>query len=321
MDATNAALRICPAPLFASAEEQSVVSAVHPSRDRTLIRVRAGVYTPRSAWEALLPWDRYLLRVHAYRLIRPDAVFSHESAATLSGLPTFGHPRKIHIFDGRRTRSLSYGDVTVHTSADGRRIHEDAGMRITSVGDTVLDLLRVLPPAFGLAVVDAAMRDAHLDRDDLWDLAGRQRNAHGRRRVEWALRRGTGLAESVGESVSRAVIEWCGYPTPELQVEHLIEGRTFRSDFCWPEERIIGESDGWLKYSATDPSAAAEALRAEKRREDALRRAGWTVARWDYKGAIGVDGLRAALSAAGLSPAHRGALAALRTAGRNPRST
>ncbi|MGL1316135.1 hypothetical protein ACSTLB_00325, partial [Vibrio parahaemolyticus] len=69
----------------------------HPADDSDLHRVRRAVYTPKHDWEALPEWDRYLLRVHAFALTRPDAVFPHESASALLGLPTFGHPRHIHV--------------------------------------------------------------------------------------------------------------------------------------------------------------------------------------------------------------------------------
>lgn len=283
-------------------------------------RVRSGIYTLRAAWEALPPWDRYLVRVHAFALTRPDAMFSHESAASLLGLPTFGHPRTIHIFDARRSRSVSYGDVTVHTSADVRPARKVAGIRITSVEDVVIDLARVLPPALGLAVADAALRTFAVDGERLLDRAAAQRNGSRLRRLLWTLTNATPLAESPGESISRAVIGWCGFPSPVLQMEHQVDGRLFRSDFCWPEEHIIGESDGWLKYSSEDAAAAAETVRAEKRREDALRRHGWRIARWDYAGALGVDPLLNALTSAGLRTVRRPQTAALASVGRNIRS-
>jgi hypothetical protein len=268
----------------------------------------------------LPPWDRYLVRVHAFALTRPDAMFSHESAASLLGLPTFGHPRTIHLFDARRSRSVSYGDVTVHTSADVRPARKVAGIRITSVEDVVIDLARVLPPALGLAVADAALRTFAVDGERLLDRAAAQRNGSGLRRLLWTLTNATPLAESPGESISRAVIGWCGFPSPALQMEHQVDGRLFRSDFCWPEEQIIGESDGWLKYSSEDAAAAAETVRAEKRREDALRRHGWRIARWDYAGALGVDPLLSALTSAGLRTVRRPQTAALASVGRNIRS-
>jgi hypothetical protein len=140
------------------AAANTAILGTHPSVDATLHRVRPGVCAPRRAWDDLPPWSRYLLRVHALHLVRPDGVFSHESAAALMGLPLFGHPRHLHLFDARRDRSLSYGDVRVHTSADDRRSRAVDGIHLTSVADTVIDLARALPPAFGLAVADAAMR-------------------------------------------------------------------------------------------------------------------------------------------------------------------
>lgn len=319
MDTAPRALRASPAPLIVASGAPR--SGPPLWRDESLLRVRSGVYTVRTAWDGLAPWERYLVRVHAFAVARRDAVFSHESAAALVGLPVFGEPRMIHIFDGRRARSVSYGDVTVHTSDDPRSTCEVAGIRITTIPNVVVDLARALPPALGLAVADAASRTFGLDAEQFLERLLEQSNTFGVGRAQWALTRAVPMAESPGESISRAVIEWCGFPAPALQTEHQVEGRTYRSDFCWPEHRVIGESDGWSKYGLHDPAAAAEALRAEKQREDALRRQGWRVARWDYAGALGVDALRDALLAAGLRPVRRPDLAALSAVGRNPRST
>jgi hypothetical protein len=319
MNTAAPALRTAPAPLIAAGN--ALLLGAHPSTNADLHRVRPGIYTSRRAWEDLPAWDRYLLRVHAFRLVRPGAMFSHESAAALRGLPLFGHPRDIHIFDERRERSLAYGDVHVHTSADRRRVQEVDGILLTTVADTVIDLARALPPAFGLAVADAAARTSDVTGMELRAVLERQRNPRGRRRAEWVVSRTTPLAESVGESLSRAVIEWCGFPSPELQREHRVEGRRYRSDFCWPEHRVIGESDGWMKYGdGGDPTASALAIREEKRREDALRRAEWRIARWDYAGVMTVTGLRDALTRAGLAPTRAPDTANLQAVARNPRS-
>lgn len=318
MDAEISALRRAPAPLIHAAD--AIHMGPHPADDSDLHRVRRAVYTPKHDWEALPEWDRYLLRVHAFALTRPDAVFPHESASALLGLPTFGHPRHIHVFDARRERSLVYGDVVAHTSADSRATLELDGIHVCTLDDIVLDLARVLPPAFGLAVGDAAVRAGRLETPHLVERAAVQRNPNGRKRLDWVVERIDARAESVVESVSRAVIEWCGFPQPELQSEHRVAGRLYRSDFCWPGHKVIGEADGWSKYDPADARRAAEAVRNEKRREDGLRRAGWRVARWDYAGALRVDGLREALSRAGLPAATRPNTAALRSVGVNRRS-
>lgn len=314
------AFTLAPPPASLIAAANTAALGTHPSMDATLHRVRPGIYAPQRSWDELTPWSRYLLRVHALHLVRPEGVFSHESAAALLGLPLFGHPRHLHLFDARRDRSLSYGDVRVHTSADPRRSQAVDGIHLTSVVDTVIDLGRVLPPAFGLAIMDAAMRLFGVTEAELRAVFEQRRDGRGRKRVTWLLDRASAEAESVGESLSRAVIEWCGFPPPVLQQEHRIEGRLYRSDFCWPREQVLGESDGWQKYDANDPAGSRSAVREEKRREDALRRAGWRVARWDYAATLGVDGLRDALRLAGLSPVRAPDAAQLRTLARNPRS-
>lgn len=312
------ALQPPPAPLLRTADAER--ASRYPHRDASLQRVRPGVYTPREVWDALPEWGRYLLRVHAYALVRPGVVFSHESAAALLGLPLFGHPHRVHIFDGRRSRSLVHGDVVAHTSADARRSAAVDGLRITTPVDTVADLARALPPALGLAVVDAAIRTFDIHPRHVHDTAVSQRSIRGRRRLEWVCEYANGDAESVVESVSRAVIHWYGFPEPLLQAEHRVAGRRYRSDFCWPEFRVLGEADGWMKYSPDDPAEAAVAVRDEKRREDALRRAGWRIARWDYAGALRGDGVYDALRSAGLPPTRPTDTANLLQIGRNPRS-
>ena len=56
-----------------------------------------------------------------------------------------------------------------------------------------------------------------------------------------------------------------------------------RVDFAWPDVGVVGEFDGRIKYgrqlAGSDPHGV---VFAEKLREDALRRAGWTVVRWTW---------------------------------------
>jgi len=71
-------------------------------------------------------------------------------------------------------------------------------------------------------------------------------------------------------------------PNPDLQTAVTgASGRGYRADFYWDLARLIGEADGIGKYGAT-PDAVAATLRAEKRREDDLREAGYAFVRWDY---------------------------------------
>lgn len=91
-------------------------------------------------------------------------------------------------------------------------------------------------------------------------------------------------AESAGESLSRVVIHQLGFELPEPQVEiRDAAGQLIaRVDGLWKQTGLVGEFDGLQKYSGTFAGSTppSEIVVAEKRREDALRRAGHDVARW-----------------------------------------
>ncbi|WP_442575226.1 hypothetical protein ACSBPH_15585 [Microbacterium sp. F51-2R] len=285
-----------------------------------LHRIRAGVYAPAAEWRALTPWDRYLARVRAVERTSTDPVFCLESAAALRRLPVFGEPRDIHLLDpdGRSWRD---GDVVVHGSRDAKRIERVDGARATSLDDTVLDLCRVLPPAFALAVADVGARgDGSHAALDLSALGRAQENRRGLRQLDWVQSRRSADAESVGESVSRAVIEWLGYEDPELQVEFAFEGMVDRVDFFWRRSGTIGESDGYGKYDADDVAATKAHFVREKIREDRLRRQAGGFARWDWADVMRWRQLDAKLRNAGLAPVRARQAGLLATLATNPRS-
>jgi hypothetical protein len=53
-------------------------------------------------------------------------------------------------------------------------------------------------------------------------------------------------------------------------------------DFCWDDQRTVGEFDGKIKYGRLlkPGQPIEEVLFEEKRREDALRDLGWQIVRW-----------------------------------------
>ena len=309
--------RPSPVELFRASDER--IGGYRMWRDPGYARVRPTIYAPSTQWLALKPWQRYLARVHAYARVTPTAAFSHESAAALLGLPTFGEARYIHVFDAERLGSVRYGDVAVHASLDARKIVSVGDHFATGIAETVVDLARVLPPAFGLALVDAALA-THLRIADLSELSAGQRSLRGRRVLDWACENGDERSESPGESVSRAVIGWLGFQVPDLQVEFRGSGYLDRVDFLWPEARAVGESDGYDKYFAEHPEESRERLVAEKQREGRLRRHGMHIARWDWAMAMRALPLGDCLHAAGVplvTPPQRVMLQTLRS---HPRS-
>ncbi len=278
-----------------------------PVYSREYHRVRSGIYVETSRWNDLPPWQRYHVRVHAFLRKHPDAILCLESAAVLHGLPLFGEARDIHVYDPGRASSRRFGDVSVHTSADSFEVVQAGTALATSVRETTVALARALPPAQGLAVVDAAISAVQGGGESLVRLqehADAHSSRRGRSRLRWLLSRADGSSESAGESFSRAVIEWSGFETPELQREFRYEGCLDRSDFFFPSIGAVGESDGWGKYNLRDPIAAERHLKKEKIRENRLRRNGHAVARWTYADATRVTPMCSALADAGVVPRH-----------------
>lgn len=313
-----AASRPRPEVLFARG---GVGTAPRLDRDSALQRIRAGAYVRRSTWEVLPPWERYRLRVEAVVGTWSSVILCLESAAVMQGMPIFGEPRDIHLFDPDRTTTWREGDVVVHGCRDARELVVVDDRAMTSLCDTAVDLCRVLPPAFGLAVADVVAR--RLGSGSLLrvaDIGRSQANRRGVRRLDWVQARTDGAAESAGESVSRSVIEWLGYERPELQVRFKIEGHDDRVDFFWRDRRIIGESDGYGKYDASDADAVKAHFVREKKREDRLRRHVNGFRRWDWAQTMTWTALDANLRSGGLIPVRDRDLALLATLARNPRS-
>lgn len=303
-----------PVPLIVSTEMRMLgLRAADPQ----LRRVRSGVHARRDLYAALRPWQRYAARVHAFVRTHPDAILCLESAAVLHGLPHFGETALIHVLADAGEKSRRFGDVAVHSSVDPRGLTSIAGIHCTDLIDTAIDLTRVLSPAKGLAVADAAMspfQGGTVQRSFADETLGGQASSRGRARARWVWANADQRSESPGESLSRAVIAWCGFETPELQTEFTYERVRDRADFFFPSCGAIGEADGWAKYDLDDPDAAAQRLADEKRREDRLRRNGHPLARWDLADVWNVDPLRRALLAADVPlvrPPQQGMLASL----------
>ncbi|KAA9086656.1 type IV toxin-antitoxin system AbiEi family antitoxin domain-containing protein [Microbacterium radiodurans] len=270
----------------------------HPDRAvraGELVPVRRGVYAPADAWRQLAPWDRYLARVHAVALLRTGVVFSHESAAVLLGMPIIGEPAEVHVLADGRSTGGDRGGLRVHTTDDAREIIEMGAIALTSAAECAVDIARSRPELLSLSVADAA-RAFPGSAADLVGLNEVRRSSRGRRLARWSLERASPVPESSLESVSRGVTELLGFDSPELQV---VIGPD-RVDFRWPEDRIVGEADGDLKYDGRFGDAA-ELLRARRDRDARLRRAGSRhVLHWGWSDAVEFDRLDSILTAAGV---------------------
>ena len=249
------------------------------------LRLRRGRYVSAELAETTTdPLARYRLDCWAALAVLDSAVaVSHRSAALLHGLDL--HPTS-------RQRALALVELILPAGHSRRRpgvlghdlplvaaevTHVDR-LPVTSEARTGVDVAAVESLANATIALDSLLRrwaadgverqEAHLR---LTTAADRWPRKH-HRRIHRAIEFADGRAESPGESLSRVLLAGQGLPPPDLQ--YIVAG--YRSDFAWPGARTLGEFDGRMKY--TEPGV----LWAEKLREDALRAAGWEVARWTW---------------------------------------
>lgn len=274
------------------------------ARTGRFVRLRPGVYSVGTEWDAASPEIRHraLIEAHAVTAVR-EPVFSHESAALLHGIPLVGRPPSTpHTVDPEPTS-------TTRRSRDGVHVHRPrhplepcrvGELLATGVIDTALALASSRSLAAGVAAVDHVLA-LGIEKVVLTDVVVLRRPFHGAARALRAIDIATGLAESPLESVSLVPIALAGLPRPEQQVEVLARGRRYRLDFLWRDAGVAGEADGKRKY------ATPEDLWQEKIRQDALRSIDLSVARWDWAQALAGEPMLDRLREAGLPFAPRSA--------------
>jgi hypothetical protein len=277
-------------------------------------RVSLGAYLPTSTWEAASDLGRYLLRVKAIAGTRQgDPVYSFWSAAALHGLPITGKwPTDVHVTVGRAGGGRSSGQLVRHAiplrPAD---VVEIAGLRVTSVARTVVDLASTREVLSAIVAADRALR---VDRwgeiapmttlAELTDVYRSRFPFTGSARARKVLASAVDSSDSPLESVSRINMGSLGIPRPVLQQRFEdYRGLIGFSEFYWPEHRLVGEADGRAKY--LDPKyrrgrSLEQVLLDEKERADRLRALGLSVTRWGWDIGAHPEALRRHLVAAGL---------------------
>ena len=254
-------------------------------------RLARGVFVADAVWRPGSPRDRHLLLVGASLRLQPRAVVSHHSAALVHGLPI---PWRLPPWVAMTT-SGSVRTATPHTllrlepgGLPREAVAVCADMAVTSVDRTVIDCLRELPLADGVAIADAALRSGLVSPSSLRRTRSGQRGWPFITKADRALPILDGRRENWFESWSFTRLWQLGIEPPEPQVEVYDRRGRFlgRVDGLWRDGGVVAEADGSGKYLGEfDPDgasgvAAARIVLAEKVREDRIRDCGLEFVRW-----------------------------------------
>jgi very-short-patch-repair endonuclease len=204
----------------------------------------------------------------------PLAVASHFAAGWLLGLVEKRPPIiDVTVPHGRRNKS-----------GRGRRVHQAKGLRpmdltivdripTTTRPRTLVDLAGVLTHERLEAAVDHALLDGRVDIDVLAAyVAGRQSKGVADLRSVIGDRR-NGVPESELERVFERIMKKAKLPMPVRQQSTM----RFRVDYAYADLRIAIELDGFAGHGSR------EAFREDRRRQNALVNAGWTVLRFTWE--------------------------------------
>lgn len=255
-----------------------------------VVTVAPRTHADAVAWLLASRVDRHLAlsRVAADRYA--GSVLSHTSAALWHGLP---HPRNVPDAVCLTVDKLTpVGDDQPWVDLQRSRLPERfvttvRDVRVTSLDRTVVDCLRSLPRADGLAVADRAVR-LGVPPADLITVRRLQSRWPGVRRARWGIGVVDGRRETWLESASVAALDGWGLPvpTPQVDVRDRATGAFIgRVDLLWRALRVAGEADGRGKYRGdfdgdTSALAVADRLIAADIRADRLREVGLGVVRW-----------------------------------------
>jgi hypothetical protein len=273
-----------------------------------LVRVRQGAYVDAAVWRAADKVGRSLLRVQAVAASRGFRdILSHESAAVLLGLPLLSEPTAVHVTAPAARSTRSRSGLVWHAGAlVGDEVIDMPPFRLTGAVRTTADLARDSSFAEGVAAVDAALRLDFVTRQAVESALKASHRAVGRKAALRCVAFGDAASANAGESLSRVVVDGLGFARPVLQEPFEDDlGRIGFVDFWWKEAGIIGEFDGFQKYSKPEylrGRSPSQVVVDEKQRERRLeaRPCVAAVLRWVWADIVDPPRLHRILSRGGV---------------------
>lgn len=240
----------------------------------SLHRVQQGVY---AVGHELIPRNGRLLA--AVLACGPDAVLSHRSAAVLHGLLGELDSRNHVIAPRRRGRS----PVGIAAHRDGTLTAIDrtvvAGIPCTSLARTLLDLAASKDRGLRHAITQAEV-ERKFDLDSIEELLGRSKGRRGVRRLRLAIALHDPREQLTRRELEARFLDLCrryGVTPPEVNGHLLVNGISMMPDFIWRDAGVIVEADSRRVHGTV------AAFEKDRRRDQLLSAAGWTVIRVTWR--------------------------------------
>lgn len=299
---------------LAFASSHTEVMALKRRRDAGRVVEPAKGYFARSdVYKSLSKRAQAMYLIRAVAQKHPTWIFASFSAALVYGLQvSHRYLDMVHIVVGSHERKCKPGGfIACHQMGDVEPMVV-AGIRVTSLFQTLLDCACSASFRYGLAVVDSAVHWNLTTVSELkvyFDSCGKRKRgiATARKVLQWV----DGKSENGGESVARAVMIELGFVVPELQrdvVDPMDSTQVKRVDYYWllsDGTEVMAELDGKGKYKGTgdvakDIEAAIESFSDERLRESHLNLTRALVVRFSFAQAIDEDYMRRLLTCAGI---------------------
>lgn len=252
-------------------------------RDGTLRALGPGICASPELWNEPIEARHRELALATVRKLRADHVLAGHSAAALHGLPLWGVNLRMVQLSLPVGHSASGSRNTQHLSVQ-RDPRPSAVMHVDGIAcirpaRAIVDIARRASTASAVVAGDAALHRDVCTVSELLAELELVRGFPGYQRAQRAVAMMDARSESALESRSRVSMVEDGLPAPVLQHE-IVDARgrfLARVDFAWPEQRVVGEADGMIKYQGHDLRAV---LDREKHRGDRIAEQGWRVIRW-----------------------------------------
>ncbi|MFW5469159.1 hypothetical protein ACOCJ4_03845 [Knoellia sp. CPCC 206435] len=245
-------------------------------REKSLHRVRPGVFATRERWDAARPHERYVLTVRGLLLAHPGWVASHHAALALDRLPL--HDVDLDMVDVAAPVKASKIRPGLHVHvATPRQLELAARLEVRRLPVADACVLTAVTSGFraGVVAMDAALARSSTTPEALRRALELPGARYGVELARAAIEAADPRAESPGESLTRLVLLEAGLVVRSQVSITDADGFVGRVDLL-VGDRVVVEFDGAVKYDGLD---GRRELMKEKKREERLRDAGYRVVR------------------------------------------